>query len=73
MNERTWDYKKEHYMLERSPDNTKAICSHCKAVVEDRPDGLPDYSIFLGGVWIKQNLPCKPYKKPIKEVLPLSL
>lgn len=71
--ERTWDYRKEHYMLKRNKDNTAVICTHCEAVVEKGNPKLPDYAFFMGGVYIKQNLPCKPYKRPIAEVLPLDL
>lgn len=58
--ERTYNWKKEHKILEK--DDTKVWCSHCGKIVEQRDGGLPDYSLFMSEVWIKQNLPCKPYK-----------
>lgn len=61
--ERSFDYKKEHYKLDH--DGKKVWCVHCKKVVEER-DNLPDYALFMGCVWIKQNLPCIPYKKRLK-------
>lgn len=56
--ERTYDHTKEHKELDH--DDTHIFCPHCGKTVEDRP--MPDYGVFMGAVWIKQNLPCKPYE-----------
>lgn len=58
---RTYDYTQEHKELDH--DDSHAWCTHCGKTVEER-DGFPDYSMFMGGVWAKQNLPCKPYDNP---------
>lgn len=58
--QRTYDYKQEHKELDHEPG--RIFCPHCGKTVEERD--MPDYGMFMGGVWIKQNLPCKPYKKP---------
>ena len=50
------DFTKRHYKLDH--DDKKVWCVRCKKVVEERGN-LPDYSMFMGEVWIKQNLPCK--------------
>lgn len=50
------NHLKRHFKLDR--DDKKAWCVLCKKVVEER-EKLPDYSLFMSGVWIKQNLPCK--------------
>jgi len=55
--EREFDYTKEHKVLDS--DDTHIFCPHCGKTVEERP--MPDYGVFMGPVWIKQNLPCKPY------------
>lgn len=49
------DFTKRHYELDR--DDTKVWCTRCGKIVEER-DFLPDYTMFLGGVFIKKNLPC---------------
>lgn len=58
---RTYDYKKEHKELDR--EGGRVFCSYCGKTLEER-EKLPDYSMFMGSVWIKQNLPCKPYEPP---------
>ncbi len=55
LTKRTHNYREEHFKLEKN--GTKIICSHCKKVVEEREE-MPDYAVFMGPVWIKQNLPC---------------
>ena len=64
LTKRSYDYKKEHYKLDRT--NNTVWCSHCGKTVEKR-DSIPDYAVFMGPVWIKQNLPCKPYPVKVKE------
>ena len=56
---RSYNWKEEHKSLEK--DDKKVWCSHCGKVVEERSE-IPDYALFMGSIWIKQNLPCKPYK-----------
>lgn len=56
--ERTNDYTKEHKILDN--DGGRIFCPHCGKTLEER-DNMPDYGVFMGPVWIKQNLPCKPY------------
>lgn len=60
--ERTYDYKKEHKEL-TFVDGKGVVCTHCDKTVEER-EQLPDYGVFMGSVWIKQNLPCEPYAQP---------
>ena len=63
--DRTYDYTKEHKELDHDPE--KGIyCTWCGKTVEKRRDFL-DYYVFMGSVWAKQNLPCKPYEKPKDE------
>ena len=59
--ERSYDYTKEHKVLDH--DDTHVWCPHCGKTVEERSD-FPDYGMFMGMVWIKQNLPCEPYDAP---------
>lgn len=60
--ERTYDYKKEHKELDHN-SKQGVFCPHCGKTIDDREE-LPDYGMFMGGVWIKDNLPCKPYPVP---------
>jgi hypothetical protein len=64
LNDRTYDYTKEHKELDHSYEKG-VYCTWCDKTVEDRKS-LPDYGMFMGAVWAKQNLPCKPYEKPEK-------
>lgn len=58
---------KRHWELEKSGDED-VICSRCKKVLEHREGGLPDYIGFMGGVLIKQNLPCKDEEQAIETI-----
>lgn len=58
--ERIYDHTKEHKELDH--ESGRIFCPHCGKTVEERD--MPDYGVFMGPVWIKQNLPCKPYQKP---------
>lgn len=59
MLDRIYDYKKAHKELDH--DGKKVWCTHCGKTVEER-HSIPDYGMFMGSVWAKQNLPCKPYE-----------
>lgn len=63
--DRTYDYKLEHKELDHTPEKG-VYCTWCGKTVDDR-ETLPDYGIFMGAVWIKDNLPCKPYDNPNKK------
>ena len=54
-----FNHKERHFRL--AIENRKVVCLHCEKVVEER-DSIPDYWRFMGTVWAKQNLPCKPRK-----------
>lgn len=62
-----YDYKKSHFLLDKrkTVGGVEVFCTHCKKILEKR-DSFPDYGMFMGGVWIKQNLPCNPYEKELK-------
>jgi hypothetical protein len=49
--------QEKHGLLDH--DEKKVWCTVCGKIVEER-DSLPDYFIFMGGVWAGQNLPCSP-------------
>lgn len=63
LGKRSYDYTKEHKELDHN-EKQGVFCPHCGKTVEDRKT-LPDYGMFMGAVWIKQNLPCKPYDPPL--------
>jgi hypothetical protein len=60
---RTYDHKLEHKELDFDESKGGVVCTHCGKLVEKR-ESLPDYGVFMGGVWAKQNLPCQPYENP---------
>lgn len=57
MSTEPFDPQKRHYEIEYDDERKAIVCTRCGKILEERE--RTDTMLFLGGIFVKQNLPCE--------------